>query len=365
MLRRLLKTGMACGLKWSGIDLTWRAIHGDAPWVVGYHRVVEDFERSASRTIPAMLVGRPMLERHLDWIGRRFRPASLDEVGSRLENGTPRGKPLVAVTFDDGYRDVYHHALPLLQKKGFPVAVFITTGLAGTSRLPLHDRLFLLLKEGYRSWGAPREEILELLRGLGIDPPAAPWRRPDAPDPLVHMRALLEALPVADVERIALALEERLTIAPDVREEHLPLTWGMVEEMRRAGVTIGSHTRSHPLLTREDRHSVAEEVGGSRRDLESRLGIPVRHLAYPDGSFDPDTVRAVAESGYRYAYTACRHRDPDHPLLTIPRTLLWERSALDGLGRFSRTLMGWQLPGPFRPPARCGPEHTRRRGAAR
>jgi peptidoglycan/xylan/chitin deacetylase (PgdA/CDA1 family) len=179
------------------------------------------------------------------------------------------------------------------------------------------------------------------------------------------MRSLLEALPVADLERIALALEERLTIAPDVWEEHLPLTWGMVEEMRHAGVTIGSHTRSHPLLTSENRRSVVEEVGGSRRDLESRLGIPVRHLAYPNGSFDPDTVRAVAESGYRYAYTACRHRDPDHPLLTIPRTLLWEHSALDGLGRFSRTLMGWQVPGPLRRPARCAPDHALRRRVAR
>jgi peptidoglycan/xylan/chitin deacetylase (PgdA/CDA1 family) len=365
MLRGLLKTGIACGMRWSGADLAWRTLHGKAPWIVAYHRVVEDFERSAGRSMAAMLIGRPMLESHLDWIGRRFRPATLDEVGARLENGALRGKPLAAVTFDDGYRDVYHHALPLLRRKGIPAAVFMVTGLAGTRRPPLHDRLFLQLKEACRALVAPRQELLGLLRGLGIEPPAAARREAEPPDPHRLMRALLEALPAADLERIAAALVERVRVDPDTWEEHLPLTWEMVEEMRRAGITIGSHSRLHTLLTNEDSRSVAEELEGSRRDLQAGLGIPVRHFAYPNGWFDGRTVRAVERAGYRYAYTACRHRDPDHPLLTIPRTLLWERSALGARGRFSPALMGWRAPGPCRPAGGCGPDHALRPGRDR
>lgn len=365
MLRRFLKRGIAGGLRWSGFESGWRALRGEAPWIVGYHRVVEDFGRSAGRTIPAMLIGLPMLERHLDWIGRRFRLASLDEIASRLENGAPRGKPLAAVTFDDGYGDVYHRAYPLLRRKGIPAAVFVVTGLTGTSRPPLHDRLFLLLKEACRVWDAPWGRLLRLLRDLGIEPPSGSWRGPGSPAPLGLTRALLESLPDADLERIAAALQERLTIDPDLWEEHRPLSWEMIEEMRREGMTIGSHTRSHPVLTSESRDAVEAELHGSRRDLEGRLGIPIRHVAYPNGSFDGEIVRAAAKAGYRYAYTACRHRDPDHPLLTIPRTLLWEHSALDGRGRFSSTLMGWQRPGPLRPPTRCGGGHAVRRPVSR
>jgi peptidoglycan/xylan/chitin deacetylase (PgdA/CDA1 family) len=345
-------------LRWSGADLVWRALRRDVPWIVGYHRVVEDFGHSAGRTTPSMLIGRPMLERHLDWIGRRFRPASLDEVGARLGNGAGMGKPLAAVTFDDGYRDVYHHAFPLLKRKGIPAALFVVSGLVGSTRPPLHDRLLLLLREALRAWGAPRRELLGLLRRLRIEPPAGARAWPEAPGAAGVMRRLLEDLPAAALERMALALEESVTIDAEVWEEHLPLTWEMVEEMREAGVTIGSHTRSHALLTGEERPAVAEEAGGSRRDLEARLGIPVRHFAYPNGWFDRATVRAVADAGYRYAYTSCRHRDPDFPLLTIPRTLLWERSATGASGGFSPTLMGWQGPGPLRAAGGCGPAHA-------
>ncbi|MGH9749400.1 MAG: polysaccharide deacetylase family protein, partial [Candidatus Polarisedimenticolia bacterium] len=360
VLRGLLKTAIAGGLSWSGADRLWRRRNGDGPWIVGYHRVVEDVAHCAPRTGPSMLISRSTLERHLDWIGRRFRLVSLDAIGRELENGGGAAKPAAAITFDDGYRDVYHHAVPLLLRRGVPAAVFVISGLVGTLRPPLHDRLFLLLSGVSRAGGSPREVLPDVLRRLRIEPPAAPRPWPAAPDPAVVTRRLLETFQAADLERIAADLEERVPVDRELREEHLPLTWDMVGEMRRAGFTIGSHTRRHALLTGESPGAIAGEVAGSRRELEARLGIPVRHFAYPNGWFDRAAVRAVADAGYRYAYTTCRHRDPDHPRLTLPRTLLWERSATGPLGRFSPTLMGWQAPGACRPPSGCGPDHARR-----
>ena len=101
--------------------------------MIGYHRVVEDFASSAETSIPSMLVSRQMLERHLDWIGRRFRFVSLDELGARLDASDSRDDPIAAITFDDGYRDFYDHALPLLKQKGIPAAVFVVTDLVGTT----------------------------------------------------------------------------------------------------------------------------------------------------------------------------------------------------------------------------------------
>jgi len=97
--------------------------------------------------------------------------------------------------------------------------------------------------------------------------------------------------------------------------------------MRRSDITIGSHTRRHALLTLESEKRVMDETIGSRRDLEQRLGAGVLHFAYPNGWFDDATIAAVRAAGYRFAYTSCRHRDPDHPLLTLPRTLLWRNQA--------------------------------------
>jgi len=70
------------------------------PFIVGYHRVVDNFERNASRAIPPMLISAAMLERHLDWLGRRFEFVSLDEVGFHLESGRRFKRPAAAITFD-------------------------------------------------------------------------------------------------------------------------------------------------------------------------------------------------------------------------------------------------------------------------
>src|SRR6516225_8802096 len=117
-----------------------------SPFIVCYHRVVEDFERSATGTIPSMLISTRMLERQLDWLAKRFEIIPLDELGTRLENGRIFQKPAAAVTFDDGYSDVYRHAYPILKRKGIPAGFFVVTGLVDTGRPQLFDRLYLLLR---------------------------------------------------------------------------------------------------------------------------------------------------------------------------------------------------------------------------
>ena len=109
-----------------------------------------------------------------------------------------------------------------------------------------------------------------------------------------------------------------------------------------------------------DRERAMRKVEGiyrTLRDLETRLGRPIRHFAYPAGDFDTSTVRAVAGAGYDLAYTVCRHQDVEHPRLTLPRTLLWERSSVDAWGRFSSPVLGCQVNGVFDLVAPCRRSH--------
>ncbi len=76
-----------------------------------------------------MLTSTKMFEQHLDWIGRHFRFVDLDEIGSAVRNGVPFEEPVAAVTFDDGYQDIYEHAVPILKRKGIPAAAFVVTDL--------------------------------------------------------------------------------------------------------------------------------------------------------------------------------------------------------------------------------------------
>jgi hypothetical protein len=171
------------------------------------------------------------------------------------------------------------------------------------------------------------------------------------------MRVLFTALPQAELCRVIEALEAEIKIDERALTELHACSWDMLAEMHRAGVTIGSHSQTHALLPNESWPRVLDEAAGSRQVLEKRLGITINHFAYPNGSFNPAAVRAVANAGYRLAYTTCRHRDPTYPLLTIPRKFLGENSCMDAFGRFSPSIMSCQAHRVFDSLAPCHQHH--------
>jgi len=360
VFRALLKVTLARALSAAGVDRAYSRLSGAAgrPLVIGYHRVVEDFASAARESIPAMLTSTRVLEAHLDWIGRRYSFVSLDDLAAILESGIKPRKPVAAVTFDDGYRDVYHHALPLLRRKGIPAGVFLVTELTGTSRIPLHDHLYLLLQRAGRLPSFGPAEVERMLRRLDIPARDLARRWTRAKDPFVRLGALYDALPQDDLLRLVTALEERVEIDESELEPFRLLTWEMARALLEAGVAVGSHTRTHSLLTHEHPAQVLAELDGSRREIREHLGIAARHLAYPAGCFTSSVVAAAASVGYRYGYVTCQHHDPVFPLLTIPRRLLWEHACLDTRGRFSPSIMSCQVSSLLDLTRRCGMEHA-------
>jgi len=357
MLQRLAKTGVAGLMHRTGADRLIGALNAPhVPLIVGYHSVVEDFAAGAAGYMPSMLISRRMLERQLDWLARRYRFISLDELATRLESGIPFEEPVAAITFDDGYRDFYDHAFPLLKRKGIPAAVFVVTDLLGTSRLLIYDKLYLLLVRAFSTRRFGSFDLFHFLLGLGIPLPDIE-RMCQPGDPHAVMRALYTALPQAILHCVVDALETDGKMEESTLRERHTLSWAMLSEIHRAGVVIGSHTKTHALLPNEDWQDAWEQTLGSKQDLERKLGITIRHFAYPNGSFNTFSVRVVANAGYRFAYTTCSHRDPDAPLLTIPRKLLWERSCMDAFERFSPSIMSCLVHGVFDFAASCAQEH--------
>jgi len=357
--RGIVKTAVAYALSSTRADsLIARLAEFDArAVVVGYHRVVDDFTDEATRAIPPLLTSRRMLEQQLDWIGQRFRFVTLDEMGRRLSGEIPLTQPVAAVTFDDGYRDVFEEGFPILARKGIPAGVFVVTDLVGTEEALVHDRLYLLLTRAFRRWPDAPRSLRALLVGLGIRPSGIdrPWEV--AGHPMAALQFVLRSLRRSDVGRILAALEERLgpgTPTPGM----LPLTWEMLAQMKRAGMVVGSHTKTHVWLPREELGDAFEELRRSREAIESRLSAPVQHFAYPDGRFDRVIPEVVAAAGYRFGYTTCAHRHPDHSLLTLPRLMLWEDACIDARGRFSSAVMSCQMRGVFDLVRGCDQDHA-------
>ena len=325
------------------------------PLILGYHRVVEDFASTARHEMPSMLTGAEMFERHLDLVGRHFRFATLDEIGERLASGEPFHERVAAVTFDDGYRDNYEHAFPILQRKGIPAAVFVVTDLVGKPCWQIHDRLFHLISKAYSAWDNPRRELSALMRTLALPVSHLLRARGATRSPMATVSALLPELSVSNLRRLMAALES--TTGNGFYDIPLSLTWPMIEEMHRAGIIIGSHTRRHISLPAESPDTVIDELEGSKRAIEEHVGTPVVHFAYPGGQFTPRDVEKLEQTGYRFGYTACQHRDARHPTLTIERLLLWEGSSVDSDGEFSPAILHCQVHDLWPPARTCARVH--------
>jgi peptidoglycan/xylan/chitin deacetylase (PgdA/CDA1 family) len=331
-----------------------RAVHR-RPLVLGYHRVVDDFAGAADGNIPSMLTSVHMFERHLDWLAKRFRFVSLDDIAAHEAGTVPLTEPVVAITFDDGYRDVYEHAIPRLKQRGIPAAMFVVTDLVETNAWHAHDRLYRLLRKAFERWPTPRCELAGLLSRLDVPPARTLAGRASCSGVLSTVTAMLAHLSHDELERVMTGLEEMVG-CPGIAPPPV-VTWAMLREMRAAGFTIGSHTCAHVSLPTESPTSIHEQLVDSKRTLERELGEPVRHFAYPGGQFTPAVVAQVVEAGYACAYTACAHGDPQRRAATIERLLLSESSSVDAAGQFSPSILGCQVYDLWPPAWRCERAH--------
>jgi len=353
--RRLLKGALASAI-WRARALPLPMPGAGRPLVLGYHRVVEDLDEAAKTDMPTMLTSRAMFERHIDWIGRHFDFVSLDEVGARLESGEPFTRPVAAITFDDGYRDVCEQALPVLARKGIPATMFVVTELVGRTDWQIHDRLYHLLDKAYGRWSDPWRGLSRLLADADLCADTIPGMRAASRNPYQAVTTLLPALSQAHTDRVMDVLDAQ--IGNGTAAVPRTVTWPMLADMVRQGFTIGSHTKTHVWLANESDEKDFDELTGSKQELEQRLGISIRHFAYPGGQFTPHVVDLVARAGYDYAYTACEHRVDAYPALTIERLLLWEGSSIGADGSFSSAIFNCQTHGLWPPARHCERVHA-------
>lgn len=352
-----LKAGLASVINAIGKHGTPLRVNGGyRPLVLGYHRVVDNFDEAAKNDMASMLISAAMFERHMDFLGRHFRFVSPDDVGESVRTGRPFSEPVAAVTFDDGYEDVYEFAIPILKRKGIPAAVFVVTDLIGKQAWQIHDKLFHLVEKGYSVWDDPRRELRGVLAHLDLPGDEILRDRTSTRSPQLTVSALLPNLSQENVRRVMARLEH--CVGNGFVNVPRTMSWPMLTQMLRDGFTIGSHTCTHLTLPMESTEVAEGQLRESKQVLEQQLGVSIDHFAYPGGQFTPAVVDMLASCGYRYAYTACPHNDPRHPELTIERLLLWEGSSIDADGQFSEAILGCQAHDLWPPARLCHRAHA-------
>lgn len=249
----------------------------------------------------------------------------------------------VCITFDDGYRSVHELALPILQEFGFPATVFVTSAYVSGGNM-WNDRII----EAAQRLGSGQLDLSDL--GLGAFSLASPGERQQS---VTRLTEVSKYLPPQARRDLIVRLEQLVGGQPGA---DLMLNAEMVADLDRAGVEIGAHTISHPILTSLDDDSARLEITGGKQELEEILGKPVRLFAYPNGKvgkdFDQRHVGMAREAGYAAAFTtAVGAATGRHDLFQLPRSRPWDRTP----SMFALRLLRWLAWDESPPPLPPGP----------
>jgi len=271
-----------------------------------YHRVRGRDELGDARLL-AVQRGVPvdLLEKHLQ-IFRWFGPLkTLGEAFDHLHDPAKPGRNVIAITFDDGYRDNLTLAAPLLARHGVRATIFPVVRTASGGRPLWWDELTHTLARGNINGGGlvPCLANLEYCELSPADRDRIGPRASRASMARFLSERLVE-LPGTRRERVLNSLAERLGVPPAESDHaHLYASWDELRAVADAGFEIGGHTLDHVVLPREDPVDAEIQITGSRKAIEQLLRRPVRSFAYPNGRHDA-TVRALtAAAGYRLAIT--------------------------------------------------------------
>lgn len=271
-----------------------------------YHRVRGPDETADERLL-AVQRGVPveLLEKHLT-IFRRFGPLkTLGDAFDHLHDPCKPGRSVIAITFDDGYRDNVTLAAPALERHGACATIFPVVRTACGGRPLWWDELTRTLTRGNVNGNGlvPYLSNLEHCELLPADSDRIGPRTSRAVMAGFLSERLVE-LPGARRDQVLSSLAERLGVpSPDNDPCKLYASWDELRAVADAGFEIGGHTLDHAVLPRENPVDAEIQIAGSRKALEQILRRPVRSFAYPNGRHDA-TVRALtAVAGFRLAIT--------------------------------------------------------------
>jgi peptidoglycan/xylan/chitin deacetylase (PgdA/CDA1 family) len=258
--------------------------------ILAYHRVAElrDTPAVDLRTVSATPEGFARQMKHLE---RFYRVVSMPEVLEAVEKGRALPKRAVLVTFDDAHADFAEIAWPILKQLRLPATMFVPTAYSNQpERAFWWDRL-------YQAFAATTRAAINV-------------------SPLGH----LPLLPLDQKRRSLRAVQNHVTTLPHCEAMRLVdslcaelglncakggsvLTWKQLRQLSSEGLTLGSHTRTHPLMTLITPEQMREEVQGSQEDLQREIGACLPIFCYPNGNHNDAVVRVLREQGIRLAFT--------------------------------------------------------------
>jgi peptidoglycan/xylan/chitin deacetylase (PgdA/CDA1 family) len=285
----------------------FRGISSSGLAVVTYHGVRPPGYETIDPAFDGNLVSADVMRRQLRFLKAHNRVISPDEALVWIEGQLELPSRAVLLTCDDGLLNCLTDMLPVLQEEGLKCLFFVTAASTAESRSTLwYEELFLLLLR------APAGALEISSEGIAIHGVLGSREERRA----LWWNSVMRLSQVNEDSRGSFlrALRSQFGVEPLVSAfEKSPvscrrfglLTSAELRELAAAGMTIGAHTLSHPMLSLMPPDLAYAEISESRAKIESTLQERVWTFAYPFGdpqSVTPQVLAMPQQAGYKAAF---------------------------------------------------------------
>lgn len=263
------------------------------PRVLMYHRFSRDGEGDG---LPV-----DVFEMQMKLIAEKFNPIPLASLADSRNKINELPDNPVIITVDDGYRDFYDLAYPILKKYNLPATIYITVYFIDQKIWLWPDKISYVLNLAkapelkinynddvdtyYFESEGNKGNAWKLIIGKCVS------MTPDERDGYIH--------------ELACSAEVSLPDIPP--REYAGMTWRQVRELSDSGIDIGAHTCNHPILSKIPDEQLNDEIDGCKRRIEANIGRNVNHFCYPNGrreDYNQKVKNMIIASGYKTAVTS-------------------------------------------------------------
>jgi len=292
-------------------------------YILMYHRIIDDEKSKNFHSLKSLFVAKREFELQIKYLFKKYSIISLDTLLSSLQGKTRLPRISFAITFDDGYKDNYLNAYPILKKYNMPATIFLITDYIGTNKVFWWDKVVFILKNSNLNELVAKLDWdlypFEIVRQFNYLIQATEKRKDKLIEGIVENFQKFDEIKREEIiedlinkSDISLAL---------IQKSNQILSWEEINEMKDDLITFGSHTKSHPLLTQLEDNKLKEEIYNPKLEIEKKINKKIFFFAYPFGKSNQTIKKMLKNAGYMAAFSTSNKRKEDS--FDLKRITVW------------------------------------------
>jgi len=272
--------------------------------ILMYHRVLDKEDISSSYSQNGIIVSKKTFANQMKFLQKHFVMISLSDVIKKITNKIPFVSKSCLVTFDDGWKDNFQNAYPVLKSTSVPAVIFLPTDFVETDKTFWQEKLTQLFTLLYQRCKKNEDLKLNTLNLLNIDDLSSILNSDEecVKEKILSFVASQKEKRESHIEDLIYRLEthiEPLQHNNDSTQDFLK--WDEIKIMAKNGVDFGSHGKSHRILTNNG-VDIQWELKESKNIIEDKLNLKIDSFSYPNGNHSEEVATLVKRNGYEIAF---------------------------------------------------------------